>query len=200
MSWLTVNEEELNEELNKVYEPIEPGVYNVVLSDVYIDETSGGTQYINIDGLTKDDRKIILSGWDVNRMIKSKTGEVKSSKGNFYNGIIILGKMVKCIGKEISDLKPTDEPREIWNESKNVKVLSEFIGKEIEIGVRKKKYWNQSGEEKSKLDLVDVVCSKDTEAIEKLKKRIEKKPLVEDTSNKPSVGSSVDTNDTDVPF
>jgi len=203
MSWIELDINELNVETEKSGKGgmLEPGVYECTIGECYLDKTKNGTSFVNFEFITgtfPNDKEIKITGWDVNRMIKKSTGEAKNSKGRYFTGIILLNKIAKCIGKDIGQLTPVTKLVEIWNERKEVFSFNELIGKKIVVGIRHKKYWNQNNEEKVKLDIADICCEKDDKYIEKLKIRIEKKPIVEDTSNKPSNNTPTDTGS--IPF
>jgi len=126
-------------------------------------------------------------------MIKNSTGETKNSKGRYFTGLILLNKVAKCVGKDIGQLTPVTKLVEIWNERKEVFSFNELIGKKIVVGIRHKKYWNQDGDEKVKLDIANICCLNDEKCYGRVKERILRKPIVEDTQNKPTENQVQDT-------
>ena len=189
MAWLEVNIEELNKEtesFGKGNGLPEPGVYEVVINECYLDKTQSGAVYFNIEatsGEFPNDQEIRLVGWAIERMIKNKDGQVKNSKGGYFSGVILLNKLAKCIGKDVASLTPTKKLVEVWGQPKEVYSLNDLINKKFALGVRHRKYQKQDGSEGTRLELVDVCCIDDKECKEKLAKRIEKKPVVEEKSS-----------------
>jgi hypothetical protein len=203
MSWLEqINLEELDKvEEVKEFKGFEPGVYEVVVNNVWIEYTMGGTAYFNIKGFVgsfEDEREFNLVGWAVERMVKNKEGSVKNSKGGYFSGVLFLDKMAKCIGKRINDLKVEERIVEVFGEKRKVPVFVEFINKKFVIGIRDRIYCNQDGEEKKRYELVDVCCVDNKDCIERLKKRIEKKPVFKEKCNKQEPKEEINTSD--IPF
>ena len=199
MSWLNVNIEEVENEIEQINNNkfgVEPGAYEGQIAEIFVDETKTGAKFLNVvfvTGSFPNDKEISFIGWDVNRMLVNKEGNPKNSKGRYFTGVILLTKIAKCFNKNINELKPVEKLVEVFGQSKKVKSFNELIGKTLVFGVRDKKYWNQDGDEKTKFDLVDICCRDDKECVDKLTKRIEKKPLVEDDSNKPSSNNQEQT-------
>jgi len=196
MAWLEIDINELNQEtesFGKGQGLPEAGVYEAVIQECYLDKTQSGAVYFSLElsaGEFPNDTEISIIGWDVGRMVKNKDGQTKSSSGRYFTGLILLNKMAKCIGKDVSQLTPTKKLVKVFDKDKEVYSLNDLVGKKMAFGIRHKKYWNQDGDEKIKLDLVDICCADDKECTEKLKARIEKRPVVEDKGNKPSSGSN----------
>ena len=205
MSWLNVNMEELNgatDSFGKGQGLPEPGIYEGIVVECYIDSTKTGTKFFALEFVTgsfPNDQEIKVIGWDVNRMVTNKNGASKNSKGNFFTGVILLNKMAKCIGKTVNDLIPTKKLVEQFGQQKEVGSFNELVGKTMIFGIRHKKYYKQDSSEGTKLDLVDVCCKDDKECADKLKARIEKKPIIEDNSNKP-LNNKVEINENNIPF
>ena len=203
MAWLEVDMNELNQETEKFGKGQglpEPNVYEVVINECYLDKTQGGTVYFNIEatsGEFPNDQEIRLTGWAVERMIKNKDGQVKNSKGGYFTGVILLNKLAKCIGKDASSLTPTKKFVQVWNENKEVYSLNDLINKKVVLGIRHRKYEKQDGSIGTRLELVDVCCVDDNECKEKLKARIERKPIFEEKSSqpKPQENTSLDNLD-----
>ena len=189
MSWLEVNMEELNKEtenFGKGRELPEPGVYEVVINECYLDKTQGGAVYFNIEataGEFPNDTEINLTGWAVERMLKNKDGQAKNSRGGYFSGVILLNKLAKCIGKDASSLTPTKKLVKVWGQSKEVYSLNDLINKKVVLGIRHRKYEKQDGSQGTRLELVDVCCVDDNECKEKLKLKIERKPIFEEKSS-----------------
>jgi len=183
MDWLKqVNLQELDEQEEKQgsYEKLTPGVYLGVVRNAFLDKTQNGTAYVNfiIDiGEIPNDIELRLVGWAVERMVKKSDGSVKNSNGGYFSGLVILDKMAKCLGKRVNQLTFEEKAVEVWGEVKKLPSVKDVINKKFAFGIRDRIYYNQNGEEKTRYELVDVCCAEDTECIEKLKNRIEKKPV-----------------------
>ncbi len=176
----------------------EPGVYDITIEQIFVDKTQGGTTFFGLvgsSGTFPNDVEINLVGWDVQRMIKNKDGQTKNSKGGYYTGLILLDKIAKCIGKRVTDLIPQKGYVEIFGQQKEVGIFKELIGKKVTIGIRHRKYKKQDGSNGVALQLVDVCCINNKECREKLAKRIEKKPIVEEKTNNQSSNSHTNTDD-----
>jgi len=204
MGWLEIDINELNQEtenFGKGQGLPDAGVYEATIQECYLDKTQNGAVYFNLElstGQFPNDNDIRLTGWDVGRMVKNIEGQTKSSSGRYYTGTILLNKMAKCIGKDISQLTPSKKLVQVFNEQKEVYSLNDLVGKKMAFGIRHKKYWNQDGDEKIKLDLVDICCLNDGECGNRLSARIERKPLVEDKGNKPTGSKSKTDKDIDI--
>jgi len=203
MSWLNqINLEELDKaEEVKEFKGFEPGVYEVVVNNVWIEYTMSGTAYFNIRafvGSFEDERELNLVGWAVERMVKNKEGSVKNSKGGYFSGVLMLDKMAKCVGKRINDLNFEERIIEVFGEKRKVKVVTDLINKKILVGIRDRIYCNQDGEEKKRYELVDACCINDKECGEKLAKRIENKPVFKEKCNNQEPKVEADTSD--IPF
>jgi len=192
MSWLNdVNATELEKQEQEMeqrgeFSLPEPGVYDITIEQLFLDKTQGGTMFFGLvgsSGTFPNDTEINLSGWDVQRMVKNKDGQTKNSKGGYYTGLILLDKIAKCTGKRIMDLIPQNQYVEIFGQQKEVGVFKDLLGKKVSIGIRHRKYEKQDGSEGIALQLVDVCCVDNQECKEKLAKRIEKRPVVEEKSN-----------------
>jgi len=204
MSWIDVDINELNVETEKADKGgmPEPGVYECTIKECFLDKTTNGTAFVNfelVSGTVPDVEEFKIVGWDVNRMIKKSTGETKNNKGRYFSGLIILNKMAKCIGKDVSQLTPTKKIVNVFGKDKEVFSLNDLVGKKMTFGIRHKKYWNQDGDEKLKLDIAGVCCIEDKECGVKLVSRIEKNPVVKDKSNKPSEEKPL-IDDNNIPF
>ena len=210
MSWLNVNIDEVKKEQEKAvnggdYELLEAGVYNLALQSCYIDMTSGGTEYINFEFKTEDGKDVFVTGWAVQRMVRKSTGEAQNSNGAYFNGIILLNMFAEQIGKDVTKLQPQQITKEIWGNATQVTSFNELLNKKYTVGIRhRKSFYEKDGEEKEsiKLEIVGVLNQKDEEAINKMKERIVKKPLLEDKKKSNSSSKSTETtaSDKDIPF
>ena len=192
MSWLNdVNINELEKQEQEIeqkgeFSLPEPGVYDITIEQLFLDKTQGGTTFFGIVGSYGEfpnDIEINLSGWDVQRMVKNKDGQTKNSKGGYYTGLILLDKIAKCSGKRIMDLIPQNQYVEIFGKQKEVGVFKDLLDKKVSIGIRHRKYEKQDGSEGIALQLIDVCCIDNQECKEKLAKRIDKRPVIEEKSN-----------------
>jgi len=192
MSWLNdvniieLEQQEKKNEQRSEFTLLEPGVYDIVIDKLFLDKTQGGTIFFGLVGSYGDfpnDIEVNLLGWDVQKMVKNKDGKTKSENGSYYTGLILLDKIAKCAGKRIIDLIPQNQYIEIFGQQKEVGVFKDLIGKKVSIGIRHRKYQKQDGSEGITLQLVDVCCVEDSECKEKLAKRIEKRPVIEEKLN-----------------
>jgi len=174
MSWIDVNINELEKE-QEIKKGLKPGVYIVTLENLYVDKTNGGTVFFGLNGFDGE-IDIKLNGFNIERMVKNKDGNTKSSNGRYFTGLIFLDKIAKCFNKRITDLIPTKGFVQIFGEQKEVGLFKEFEGKQIAIGLRKVEY-EYNGQEKHKFEIIDICCKDDDECIERLRKRIEKNPI-----------------------
>ena len=204
MSWLDqVNVTELEEQEKEQenfgeFKLPEPGIYEIVIDEIFVDKTQGGTTFFGLVGSAgkfPEDTEINLTGWDVQRMIKNKDGQTKNSKGGYYTGLMLLDKIAKCAGKRVTELIPQKGYVEIFGQKKEVGIFKDLIGKKVAIGIRHRKYEKQDGSEGTVLQLVDVCCVENQECKEKLAKRIEKRPIVEEKSNNQSNNSQTNADD-----
>ena len=205
MSWITVDLNELDkatESFGKSDGLPEPGVYLARIDELYLDKTQSGAVFFSLvatAGESPNDTEIRIQGWDVVRMVKNKDGNTKNSNGGYFTGVILLNKMAKCIGKDVASLVPTKKLVEIFGQQKEVYSLNDLVGKKVILGIRHKKYEKQDGSEGVKLDLVDVCCENDSECQEKLKKRIEKRQVIEDKGNKQQSNNNQTTQHSEIP-
>jgi len=205
MSWLQLDTTKLDEEVEKSknageFSLLEAGVYELVLSSAFIDKTQSGTEFINFE-FKNNDNDVYVTGWDVRRMIRNKEGSTTNKNGGLFGGIILLDLFAQQNGKRVTDLKPTQIVKEIRNEQKNVTSFNELLNKKYTVGIRHRKsfYVNSDYEPKEsvKLEIVDVVKQDDKEAIEKLKAKIAKRPVLEDKKDdnyKQALAGSASTN------
>jgi len=174
MSWLNVDLNEL-EQAQEIKQGLEPGVYLMTIENLYINKTQSGTVFFGLNGFDGE-TDIKLNGFSVERMIKNKNGDTKSSNGRYFTGLIFLDKIAKCFNKRVTDLIPQQGIIQIFGEAKEVGLFKEFEGKQIVIGLRKVEYI-YNNEEKYRFEVVDICCKDDEDCIEKLRKRIEKNPV-----------------------
>jgi len=179
MSWLNVDLQELEKE-QELKPRLEPGVYTVTIENLYVDKTQSGATYFGLNGFDGE-IDIKLNGFSVERMVKNKDGNTKSSNGRYFTGLIFLDKIAKCFNKRVTDLIPQKGLIQIFGEQKEVGLFKEFEGKQIVVGLRKVEY-EYNGQEKFKFEIVDICCVNDKECIERLRKRIEKNPIKKEKS------------------
>ena len=189
MSWLDIDTKELDvelEDMDKSYS-LEPGVYNVTLNNVYVDTTSkSGAVYFSLEGVTDNNFVISLNGFSVERMIKNGNGSTKTSNGRFYTGVLLLDKIAKCANTDVNKLKPTKKLIQVFGEQKEVGVFESLINTKIALGIRTNKS-EYEGKIYEKFEIVNICKPSDEECIKKLKKRIEKKPVNDQTGKSNSV-------------
>jgi len=202
MSWLDqinvteLEEQEKEQESFTGFQLPEPGVYEITIEQIFVDKTQGGTTFFGLvgsHGEFPNDIEINLTGWDVQRMIKNKDGQTKNSKGGYYTGLMLLDKIAKCIGKRVTELIPQKGYVEIFGQQREVGIFKDLLGKKVVIGIRHRKYEKQDGSEGLALQLVDVCCVENQECKEKLAKRIEKRPIIEERSSNQSNNSQTNT-------
>jgi len=193
MSWLNVDLQELEKE-QELKPRLEPGVYTVTIESLYVDKTQSGATYFGLNGFDGE-IDIRLNGFSVERMIKNKDGNTKSSNGRYFTGLIFLDKIAKCFNKRVTDLIPTKGLVQVFGEQKEVGLFKEFEGKQIVVGLRKVEY-EYNGQEKFKFEIVDICCKDDKECIEKLRKRIEKNPVKKEKPREETKKEEI----SDIPF
>ena len=193
MSWINIDLNEIEKEERKTSGIVQPGTYKGTIKNIYVSDTQGGTQYFGLE-LDTSDREIKLNGFSVERMIKNRDGNTKTSNGRYFTGIILLNKIAKCFNLTINDLTPTQKIVEIFGRNETVGVFNQLLNKQITIGVRHK-IREYEGEKKTNIELVDICCVDDNECVEKLKKRIEKKPIIDETTKE-----TKKEDDIEVPF
>ncbi len=204
MSWLDqvnvteLEEQEKEQENFRGFELPESGVYEITIEQIFVDKTQGGTTFFSVigsQGKFPNNVEINLTGWDVQRMVKNKDGQTKNSKGGYYTGLMLLDKIAKCAGKRVTELIPQKGYVEIFGQQREVGIFKDLLGKKVVIGIRHRKYEKQDSSEGTALQLVDVCCTGNEECKEKLIKRIEKRPIVEERSNNQPSNSQTSTDD-----
>lgn len=177
MNWLDVNENELNEAVEKEptgFELPEAGVYEVRVNNCYIetgvDSASGKkNDWFNLETETKDGNKINLRWWF------RYTGNSKNAKGNLAFGIVQAGKVFKAANLNLMNVKPKQINIEKFNKQIEALQLSDILGKKLVIGIR-----HRISGQYTNIDFVKACKVGDQECIDKLKDDIEKKPVIED--------------------
>jgi hypothetical protein len=203
MSWLEINLNELEQEKQQQQGrskfDIEPGVYEVTLRDVYIAQTQSGATYFGLRGVTGEspnDQEINLDGFSVERMVKNKDGQAKMSNGRHFTGVLLLDDLAKCIGKNVNQLMPVQGVIEMFGRQEQVGLLKDFYDKQVLVGIRDRIY-EYNGEKRTKKELVGICCTNDGDCLNKLKKRIEKKPVIEE---KPREKQKQEATSSEIPF
>ena len=179
MGWLDIDLNEIEKEQTKMentYTPLESGVYEAVINNIYVDKLSTGTTYFSMNITINGNRKLNLDRFSVERMIKSKEGKVKMSNGRYFTGIILLDKIAKIKGKNINQLTPTKGVIELFGEKRTVGIFKDLINTKIAIGIRKV-LTSYKGNEYENWEVVNICSIDDEKCIESTKKRIEKNPI-----------------------
>ena len=175
-----VNLDELSNETEKVdsgFGELEPGVYDMVINNIYLDETNSGAVFIALYLTdTKSNKKLNLNRFSVERMIKNKEGSTKMKNGRYFTGVIFLNKIAQMANKNINQLKPVELNVEIFGENKQVKVFKELVNTKITIGIRDiVSEWNDKVFVNK--EIVNILNPSEKDKIEKLAKRIAKSPV-----------------------
>ena len=122
-----VNLDELSNETEKVdsgFGELEPGVYDMVINNIYLDETNSGAVFTAIYLTdTKSNKKLNLNRFSVERMIKNKEGSTKMKNGRYFTGVIFLNKIAQMVNKNINQLKPVELNVEYLEKIKKLKYL-----------------------------------------------------------------------------
>lgn len=200
MAWLDINLNELATEETKfdsAGSSIEPGVYNIVLENIYVDKTNSGTVFFALNGnIENSNKKLSLTTFSVERMLKNSVGNTKMSNGRYYTGIILLDKISKVIGKNINQLTPSKAFVEVFGTTKEVGMFRELTGVSFAIGIRKRITENND-KKYTNFEIINICNKNDNECIEKLKERIEKNPIIDETTKQ----KNIKDNDEDIiPF
>ena len=204
MGFFDISTDELLEEakqFDSTGELYPAGVYEMVINNIYLDKSSGGTEYFAVDLTnTKDNRKLSLSNFSVERMVKNKEGSTKMSNGRYFTGVILLDKTAQIAGKNINQLSPVELNVEVFGEAKKVKVFKELINTKIVIGIRDViSEWNDKTYVNK--EIVNILKPSDKENINKLTKKIEKNPVKDTTKQKKkSKNDNIDINPDVIPF
>ena len=203
MGFFDISTDELLEEAKQFDSAgeLDPGVYEMVINNIYLDKSSGGTEYFAVDLTnTKDNRKLSLSNFSVERMVKNKEGSTKMSNGRYFTGVILLDKTAQIAGKNINQLSPVELNVEVFGEAKKVKVFKELINTKIVIGIRDViSEWNDKTYVNK--EIVNILKPSDKENINKLTKKIEKNPVKDTTKQKKkSKNDNIDINPDVIPF
>jgi len=203
MGFFDISTDELLEEAKQFDSAgkLDPGVYEMVINNIYLDKSSGGTEYFAVDLTnTKDNRKLSLSNFSVERMVKNKEGSTKMSNGRYFTGVILLDKTAQIAGKNINQLSPVELNVEVFGEAKKVKVFKELINTKIVIGIRDViSEWNDKTY--ANKEIVNILKPSDKENINKLTKKIEKNPVKDTTKQKKkSKNDNIDINPDVIPF
>ena len=175
-----VNLDELSNETEKVdsgFGELEPGVYDMVINNIYLDETNSGAVFVAMYLTdTKSNKKLNLNRFSVERMIKNKEGSTKMKNGRYFTGVIFLNKIAQMANKNINQLKPVELNVEIFGENKKVKVFKELVNTKITIGIRDiVSEWNDKVFVNK--EIVNILNPSEKDKIEKLAKRIAKSPV-----------------------
>lgn len=181
MSWLDINEEELEEAVNKEpseFKLPEPGVYMVRVNNCYIEtgvQSAAGKEndWFNLECETQDGTKINLRWWF------RHTGNSRNAKGNLAFGIVQAGKVFKAVGLKIVDATPKKIVVEKFGKQVEAMQLTDILGKKLNIGIR-----HVVSGEYTNLEFVGACADNDGECVNKLKETIEKKPVVENNYKK----------------
>jgi len=203
MGFFDISTDELLEE-EKQFDStgeLDSGVYEMVINNIYLDKSSGGTEYFAVDLTnTKDNRKLSLSNFSVERMVKNKEGSTKMSNGRYFTGVIFLNKTAQIAGKNINQLSPVELNVEVFGEAKKVKVFKELINTKIVIGIRDViSEWNDKTYVNK--EIVNILKPSDKGNINKLTKKIEKNPVKDTTKQKKkSKNDNIDVNPDVIPF
>lgn len=203
MGFFDISTDELLEETKQFDSAgeLDSGVYEMVINNIYLDKSSGGTEYFAVDLTnTKDNRKLSLSNFSVERMVKNKEGSTKMSNGRYFTGVILLDKTAQIAGKNINQLSPVELNVEVFGEAKKVKVFKELINTKIVIGIRDViSEWNDKTY--ANKEIVNILKPSDKENINKLTKKIEKNPVKDTTKQKKkSKNDNIDINPDVIPF
>jgi hypothetical protein len=143
MSWLDINTEELEEniEANDSYEPgsfgLEPGCHTVKVVAAYLTKSDkSDAEAFNLEVENVDGIKDTFQTWFKNREGGTTYTDKKTGKEKPLPGVIEVGTIFKHLGVDINAVKPVSTTMELYGNTTPVKVFKELTGKKLTVCVQ----------------------------------------------------------------